>query len=362
LNVLETPVEFIISGSPEYEKIEVSDKENCLNILFEFFHEPEGVELLKRLESEKINTSLNNKKEKAYLNAVRNFMYSNSSDDHHHINMFFAKNNWYKSLYQSRSGKDAYDDGITVALKKIDNIKNKEHSRLILKNIKDSLKNEDFKVFIQNRKLNIIEELFSINDATPKKELLKNLLKIVSYKPDEKSLTTDCLLMKIFNPENLLSSFDVVVQEFGLNFIIGDKETQKKIAEEWLAKYSSILFNNIKGGSAAPLNTLCLKIHNFIKENNIDVEPHFKFVVKFMSNFSGINRNDINIKHLNIEEDYKELNNMDCTPLISSVYNLFSTQEIEDIKNMIGIKIEQEELNTILNESMIPNIKNNKRI
>lgn len=362
LNVLETPVEFIISGSPEYEKIEVSDKENCLNILFEFFHEPEGVELLKRLESENINTSLNNKKEKAYLNAVRNFMYSNSSDAHHYINMFFTKNNWYKNLYQSRSGKDGYDDGITVALKKIDNIKNKEHSRLILKNIKDSLKNEDFKVFIQNRKLNIIEELFSINDATPKKELLKNLLKIVSYKPDEKSLTTDCLLMKIFNPENLLSSFDVVVQEFGLNFIIGDKETQKKIAEEWLAKYSSILFNNIKGGSAAPLNTLCLKIHNFIKENNIDVEPHFKFVVKFMSNFSGVNRNDINIKHLKIEEDYKELKNMDCTPLISSVYNLFSEPEIEDIKSIIDIKIEQDELNTTLNNNVLPNIKNNKRI
>lgn len=362
LNVLETPVEFVINGSPEYEKIEINNKENCLNILFEFFNEPEGIELLKRLETENITNSLNNKKEKAYFNTIKNLMYSNGSDVLHYINMFFAKNNWYKNLYQTRSGKNGYDDGITLVLNKINNIKNKEHSRLILKNIRDSLKNEDFKIFIQSRELNIIEQLFSINDATPKKELLKNLLKIVSYKPEEKSLTTDCLLMKIFNPENLLSSFDVVVQEFGLNFIIGDKETQKKIAEEWLAKYSSILFNNIKGGSAAPLNTLCLKIHNYIKENNIDVEPHFKFVVKFMSNFSEINRNDIDIKHLNIEEDYKELKNMDCTPLISSVYNLFSTQEIENIKNMIDIKIEQEELNTTLNENLIPNIKTNKRI
>lgn len=362
LNVLETPVEFIVNGSPKNEKIEASNKENCLNILFEFFHEPEGVELLKRLESEKVNISLNNKKEKAYFNTVKNFMYSNSYDDQHYIDMFFAKNNWYKNLYQTRSGKDGYEDGVTLALNKINNIKNKEHSRLILKNIRDSLKNEDFKIFIQSRELNIIEQLFSINEATPKKELLKNLLKIVSYKPEEKSLTTECVLMKIFNPENLLSSFDLVVQEFGLSFIIGDKETQKKIAEEWLAKYSYILFNNTKGGSAAPLNTLCFKIYNYIKENNVDVEPHFKFVVKFMSNFSGINRNDINIKHLNIEEDYKELKNMDCTPLISSVYNLFSEPEIEDIKNMIDIKIEQDELNTTLNNNVIPNIKNNKRI
>lgn len=231
------------------------------------------------------------------------------------IDMFFIRKDWFKVIYDINKEKDYFSlqynytksenlvDGISFFLKKINCFITENSFNYAYKELVKQIEKDEVAEYIKTRKENIVIQILTGRGTLPESHLFKRILnKMGIPKINEPLLlmNPNLIFEKHFN-----DNISILINNFGLTALIGNKEQQEQIAENLLKikESNKLVKNNVESGTIKETSDKLKKLIEKsipLNERNKDLLFVFNFVSK-IENLNNVNESHFDIKLYNKE-------------------------------------------------------------